>query len=70
MICFGCSDLCFQLLVCLSCLLLIHKTGTIFYALLCGAFIMVLLLSVLQKCKFYLSICATCEAKSSFVKNL
>lgn len=70
MIRFLCSDLCYQLLVCQACLLLIHKTGTIFYAVLCSAFIMVHLLSVLQKCRFYLSIYAACKAKSSFVKNL
>lgn len=70
MIYFVCSDLCYQLLICQSCLLLIRKTGTLFYAVLCSAFIIVHLLPVLQKCRFYLSIHAMCKAKSSFVKNL
>lgn len=58
MIFFVCSDLCYQLLVCQACLLLIHKTGTIFYAVLCSAFIVVHLLSVLQKMQvLFVNIC-------------
>lgn len=58
MVYFVCSDLlCYLLLVCQSSLLLIHKGGTIFYTLLSSAFIMVLLLSVLQKCRLFVNIC-------------
>lgn len=57
MICFAHSDLlCYLLLACRSCLLLIHKGGAVFYTVLCSAFIMVLLLSVLQKCRLFVNI--------------
>lgn len=57
MACTVCSDfLHYLLLVCLSCLLLIPKGGTVFYIVSCSAFIMVLLLSVIEKCGLFVNL--------------